>query len=247
MLKISTFGSGLVWAAIFLLASSTVQAGDDCDRRCKQRRPKGDVESLKAKLDWRDGEWFLHIRYKLEIKYAHSHDAIELVFTPTECGHALADGDGRLISLAVSTPVAGNPCDDDKIKFRDEVTMRLPDGLMRDPCRLRVRAELIDRNRNRLLDDESTKVKLCRVPCEVVAVNVQYETRYEVYSPPPPPVVYVEPVPVFYPPPVIYHHYVRSYRPVYNSGPRFYPGRSFGYRTHDAWGREWGRGGAWCW
>ena len=247
MFRNSTVGRGLVLVGVFFLASSAARAGDDCDRDCK-RRPSGDVESLNAKLDWRDGEWLLHVRYKLEIEDAQNSDRFDLVLIPTEGDHALADRDGQSISLAVSLPVSEADCDDDEMEFRDEVTMQIPEGLIGDPYRVRVRAELVDRSRDKLLDDDSTKVKVCSLPCEVVEVSVRHEVRYEEY--PPPPVVYVEPAPVYCPPPIVYHRYVRECAPVYDCGPRYYPGRSFGFRADfgwdRGWGRGWGHGRGWC-
>lgn len=242
MLIRSTIGRGFVLVAFVLTAGAAVHAGDDRERCCKHREPKGDVKSLKATLDWRDGQWNLHVRYKLEIKKSHPGDVFDLVLTPTECGRSLADQDGREISLAVAVSGSGNCCDDDKIKFCNAVSMQLPDGSICDPYRVRVRAELVDRTRNRCMDDESTKVKVCSVPCQIVSVSVRHETHYGLCAPQPPAVVYVAPAPVICPPPIVHYQYARVYRPVYDCGPRFYRGRSFGYRSHVVWGRTGVRG-----
>lgn len=224
MTRLSGLTSGLALSAVFLLAGSYAQAGDPCGRHCeKHKRVKADVDSLKATLDWRDGEWCLGVFFKVEVEHAHSGDELDLVLTPTECGRALTDRDGQTVRLVVQMTLPADPCDDD-LDFSDDVSMRLADGVMGDPHRLRVLAEVVERASSKVLDDKTTKVKVRSAPAPVAEVTEVREVPVAVY--PPPPVVYASPPPVIYAaPPVVFHH-------SYGYGP------SFGYRvgfSHRPW------------
>ena len=96
MSRVMKAGTGFVIGAILLAANSSAQADGNC-RSC----PKGDLESLKARLDWAGNEWHLSIRYEVELKHLHPQDAVDLILTPLECGRELADRSGEAVRLTI--------------------------------------------------------------------------------------------------------------------------------------------------
>lgn len=224
----------LVVIGTIALAVSPSAMADDHHRS----KAEGDLESLSARLDWTGAEWALSIHYELEIEDFDLRDTFELVLIPLESGGELVNRSGEVVRMVVPLDVRVSH-DDDEAEFEDEVVIRLPAELIGDPFGVRVGAELIWLDTGKLLDDKSTRVKVYRLPLQVVQHVEIREVPVRVIPPPPPPVVVVQPPP---PPVVVYRAppttvIYRSYSPCYSywdCGPG-YPYRSF-YIDIRGWG-----------
>ncbi|HKQ47655.1 MAG TPA: hypothetical protein VJZ71_06275 [Phycisphaerae bacterium] len=198
----------------FVLFAATPRAGADDD--CRSSCAEADLDSLCARLDWTGTDWCLSIRYEIELEDVHPRDAFELVLTPLYRGRELVDASEQVVR--VSAPLEfRSRCDDDEAELEDEITVRLGETLIEDPFDLRVCGEVICRTSGKVLDDDSTCVKVGRLPPQFVEEVVAYEEPVFEGPPPPPP---VPPVVVYRPPPpvVIYRPFVR-YRPYYECRP----------------------------
>lgn len=195
------------------IPTPAAQADDRCGRqeRCDHDDADADIESIKASLDWAEGEWCLSVRFEVELEDFRSCDAFDLVVTPLHRGQPLADPAGQTLGMAAPLPIADrcDDDDDDEVELDDGVSMRLAEGLICDPHCVKVFVEVVNRATGRVLDDDTVRVRVRSAPHHVEVhkrVEVWESTSYS-YPPPapdyPPSAADYPPPPVHAAPPVV--------------------------------------------
>jgi hypothetical protein len=210
-----------VWAFGFMFVAATPRAWADDD--CRSSCAEADLDSLCARLDWTGTDWCLSIRYEIELEDIDPRDAFELVLTPLYCGRELVDASNQVVRTSAPLEFRAH-CDDDEVELEDEITVRLGETLIEDPFQLRIVGEVICRSSNKVLDDDSTCVKVGRLPPQFEEQVAVYEEPVFVgppppLPPPPPPVVFYRP-----PPPVVIHRSYFPYRGYVECHPRWHNG-----------------------
>lgn len=126
-----------------------------------RRRPKPvdvDIESLKSEIRPYRDEWWLDVRYKVEIEHYRRGERYELVVRLTEHDYEIVDREGRPVEFVIPLD---RPTDIDKheLKFKQRVTISLPLDMIGDPGYLRLDGDVYRIGDNRSLDHKSKSVK----------------------------------------------------------------------------------------
>ncbi len=147
--------------ATLLAGMLTTAAGADHGFR-RRSRADADIDKLKAELRPARGGWQLLVKYEVEIEDARRGEAFDLVLElTTRRGRPLRDRNGRPLTLVIPL---GHPSDvdDDEVEFEDTFVTRLPAGKFRLPKGVKLRAEVVRLQDNRVLDAKRTSIKVRR-------------------------------------------------------------------------------------
>lgn len=131
------------------------------DGWCDRIKPADvDIDSLKPELrfDRREGQWWLEVRYKVEVKYA-PNGQFDLVVDLMDQGTPVVDERGEPVRFAV---VLDRPTDvdDHELEYKGRFEVPLPAGAAFHPKKLRAHALVMDRENGAVLDAKTKSVDL---------------------------------------------------------------------------------------
>lgn len=140
---------------------------------------EADIDELKARMHFENGQWILSIKYEVEIEDAWPEDRFELILALTEGRRPLIDPSGRPMVMNIPLDQPQRVKDGgEEIIFRDTIVVPVQDGLFGRPKDLRVDAHVVPFGGGPVLDQDDTDVDVYHV--RVIPVP----------PPPPPPVMY---------------------------------------------------------
>ena len=120
-----------------------------------------DIDRLEAEIRQDTHGWRVFVDYQIEIEDAPRYDRFELLLTFSERGRPLVDRLGRPIEVAIPL-VDPTDIDDDELEFRDGLTINLPHGVLHNPKRLKIHAEVVSVAQGRVMDRKAKRVKYRR-------------------------------------------------------------------------------------
>ncbi len=120
-----------------------------------------DIDRLKAEIRQDTHGWRVFVDYQIEIEDARRYDRFELLLTFSERGRPLVDRLGRPIEVVIPL-VDPTDIDDDELEFRDGLTINLPHGVLHNPKRLKIHAEVVSVAQGRVMDRKTKRIKYRR-------------------------------------------------------------------------------------
>ncbi len=120
-----------------------------------------DIDRLKAQIRQDTRGWRVFVDYKIEIEDARPYDRFEVLLTFSERGRLLVDRLGRPLEVGIPL-VDPTDIDDDELEFRDGLTVNLPHGVLHNPKKLKIHAEVISVAQGRVMDRKAKRVKYRR-------------------------------------------------------------------------------------
>lgn len=182
-------------AALAAISVSPLAGNADDHKWSRHSEAEADIEELEARIRFDAGQWPLHIKYEVEIEDACADERFDLVLQLMECDRLVVDPQGQqvVITIPLDRPIEVED-DGEEARFRDLISVNIPDGSFAHPRDLRVEARVVPAGGGCALDDDDTNV--C---CERVAIIVPPPPPPVIMAPAPPPVIVAPPPP----PPVI--------------------------------------------
>lgn len=158
--KISCFGT---LALMALAAQPAISLAGGRRPRNFRNHTEADIESLSGNVRYANGNWQLGVRYAVEIEDAHRRDRFNLAMTVVERGRPLLDRRGKPLSVVVPLN-RPTKIDRDEITFNRQAVLRLPNGAIGNPKRLRIVARVVRAGDGRILDQEVESIKFRQGP-----------------------------------------------------------------------------------
>ena len=120
--------------------------------------PKGDLDSLKARLVETDSGPALDISCEVEIEHTEPGDLFDLVISIREGSQVLRDPQGRVIRpvMPLSEPTKVKK---DELQFRPTLLVPLPPGAFQHPSQVKVSASVYWRNTGQRIEHVEKYIK----------------------------------------------------------------------------------------